>query len=516
MINILKFYADFIYKILILSLILSYNVTLIFNFMNKKTKIVATVGPASDTEEMLLKLAKAGVNVFRLNFSHGSHEEHLQRINRIRKINEEHGMKCAILQDLQGPKIRVGKMEGDNEGVELIEGSHLVFTNEDVIGNAQRVSTPYKGMFKDVKIGERILMDDGKLEVKVVAIDTEKEEVTTEVVYGGLLKQKKGVNLPSTNISMPSVTDKDWADLEFGLANDVDWIALSFVRTAAEIIKIKDHIKSKGSSAKVIAKIEKPEAIANMDEIIEATDAIMVARGDLGVEMPGEEVPLIQKELVLKSNLAGKPVIVATQMLESMIDNPRATRAEIGDVANAVWDGADAVMLSGESAAGKYPVLAVETMAKTVMQVEQNAEPKELYFKHHTRVTLPTYKSNEKDNDNVIMIGCRLARDINLDAMIGITSSGYTAIRMSHHRPKANIYIFTSNKKLVTQLSLYWGIEVFYTPDLIGENEGNIVDAARDFLLEKGKLTKGMKFVNMLSVPIKKNNRTNTIRLSNA
>lgn len=482
--------------------------------MNKKTKIVATVGPASESEEMLLKLANAGVNVFRLNFSHGTHDEHMERITRIRSINEKHGLKCAILQDLQGPKIRVGEMEGGNAGVELVPGNKFIFTNSDVIGNAERVSTPYKGMFKDVKVGERILMDDGNLEVKVTEIDVENEEVITEVVYGGLLKQKKGVNLPSTNISMPSVTEKDWKDLEFGLANDVDWVALSFVRTAAEITRIKDFIKSKGSTAKVIAKIEKPEAIDNMDAIIEATDAIMVARGDLGVEMPGEKVPLIQKELVHKSNLAAKPVIVATQMLESMIDNARATRAEIGDVANAVFDGADAVMLSGESAAGKYPVLAVETMAKTLKQVEDNADPAELYFKHHTRVTTPEYVSKEKDNDNVIMMGCRLARDIDINAMIGITSSGYTAVRMSHHRPKASIYIFTSNKKLVTQLSLYWGIEVFYTPEMSGISADDVVDKARDFLVEKGKLQKGDKFVNMLSVPIKEDNRTNTVRLS--
>lgn len=495
-------------------LVLSYKKILIASVMIKKTKIVATVGPASDSEEMLLKLANAGVNVFRLNFSHGTHDEHMDRINRIRNINEKYGLKCAILQDLQGPKIRVGEMEGGNEGVELITGNKFIFTNSDVIGNAARVSTPYKGMFKDVKVGERILMDDGNLEVKVTEIDAANEEVITEVVYGGLLKQKKGVNLPSTKISMPSVTEKDWADLEFGLANDVDWVALSFVRTAAEITRIKDFIKSKGSAAKVIAKIEKPEAIENMDAIIEATDAIMVARGDLGVEMPGEEVPLIQKELVRKSNLAAKPVIVATQMLESMIDNPRATRAEIGDVANAVFDGADAVMLSGESAAGKYPLLAVQTMAKTLMQVEENADPSELYFKHHTRVTLPEYVSKEKDNDNVIMVGCRLARDIDINAMIGITSSGYTAVRMSHHRPKASIYIFTSNKKLVTQLSLYWGVEVFYTPEMSGINADEVVDKARDFLVEKGKLQKGDKFVNMLSVPIKEDNRTNTVRLS--
>jgi len=483
--------------------------------MNKKTKIVATVGPASESEDMLLALAKAGVNVFRLNFSHGSHEEHLQRIERIRKINKEHGFHVAILQDLQGPKIRVGLMENGNDGVMLHAGDRFTFTNEDIIGNASRVTTPYKGMFQDVKLGERILMDDGKLEVRVTGVDIEKQEVYTEVVYGGLLKQKKGVNLPNTAISQDSVTEKDWQDLEFGIQNQVDWIALSFVRTADEIIRIKDYIKSKGSHAKVIAKIEKPEAVANMTSIIEATDAIMVARGDLGVEMPSEEVPLIQKELVAKSHEAGKPVIVATQMLESMIDNPRPTRAEVGDVANAVLDGADAVMLSGESAAGKYPILAVETMAKTILQVEQLGDNAVLYFRHHTRVTLPDYQSKDRDNDNVIVVGCRLARDLQIQAIIGITSSGYTATRLSHHRPKANIYIFTSNPILVTQLSLYWGVEVFPIETLGDYTEGDIVEATKDFLVREGKLKTGDKYINMLSVPVLKDNRTNTVRLGN-
>ncbi|WP_341228621.1 pyruvate kinase [uncultured Arcticibacterium sp.] len=482
--------------------------------MYKKTKIVATVGPASESEEMLLKLANAGVNVFRLNFSHGDHPEHLTRLERIRKNNKEHNLKCAILQDLQGPKIRVGEMEGGNAGVELIEGNKFIFTNDTVVGNAERVSTPYKGMYQDVKVGERILMDDGKLEVKVTAIDKDKQEVITEVVYGGLLKQKKGVNLPNTDISQPSVTEKDWKDLEFGLKHDVDWIALSFVRTAKEIIEIKEYIKSKGSTAKVIAKIEKPEAIENMDSIIEAVDAIMVARGDLGVEMPGEEVPIIQKELVRKCNLAAKPVIVATQMLESMVDNPRATRAEIGDVANAVWDGADAVMLSGESAAGKYPLLAVETMTKTIQQVELNAQKEDLYFKYHTRVTAADYVSEDKDNDNVIMMGCRLARDLDVKAIIGYTTSGYTAVRLSHHRPKAHIFIFTSNQKLLTQLSLYSGVEVFSSERMPNNHEDNLVDAAMNFLVEEGKLEKGDKFINTLSVPLLADNRTNTVRLS--
>ncbi len=480
--------------------------------MQRKTKIVATVGPASESEEMLLALAKAGVNVFRLNFSHGTHADHQTRIDRIRKINKEHGFKCAILQDLQGPKIRIGLMESGNDGVEIFAGNQLRFASDDIVGNAERVSTPYKGMYNDVKVGERILMDDGKLEVKVIGKDG--TDVITEVVYGGLLKQKKGVNLPNTNISQPSVTDKDWEDLKFGLANDVDWVALSFVRTAEEIQDIQKYIKEQGKTAKVIAKVEKPEAIINMEAIVNASDAIMVARGDLGVELPSEDVPMIQKRLVEMSNLAAKPVIVATQMLESMIDSPRPTRAEVGDVANAVLDGADAVMLSAESASGKYPILAVETMVNTIVKVEELADEKKLYFRHHTRVTEDTYESKEKENDNVVMTACRLARDLKVKAIIGITNSGYTAVRLSHHRPKASLFIFTNNEKLSTQLSLYSGVKVFVVDTMKGKNVEQVVDTIKDFLIAEGELQKGDLFINTLSLPLQDNNRTNTVKLS--
>ncbi|GAB2617639.1 pyruvate kinase [Emticicia sediminis] len=480
--------------------------------MQRKTKIVATVGPASESEEMLLALAKAGVNVFRLNFSHGTHADHQIRIDRIRKINKEHGFKCAILQDLQGPKIRIGLMESGNDGVEIFAGNQLRFASDDIVGNAERVSTPYKGMYNDVQVGERILMDDGKLEVKVIGKDG--TDVITEVVYGGLLKQKKGVNLPNTNISQPSVTDKDWEDLKFGLANDVDWVALSFVRTAEEIQEIQKYIKEQGKTAKVIAKVEKPEAIVNMEAIVNASDAIMVARGDLGVELPSEDVPMIQKRLVEMSNLAAKPVIVATQMLESMIDSPRPTRAEVGDVANAVLDGADAVMLSAESASGKYPILAVETMVNTIVKVEELADEKKLYFRHHTRVTEDTYESKEKENDNVVMTACRLARDLKVKAIIGITNSGYTAVRLSHHRPKAGLFIFTHNETLATQLSLYSGVQVFVVDTMKGKNVEQVVDTIKDFLIEQGELEKGDLFINTLSLPLQDNNRTNTIKLS--
>lgn len=474
---------------------------------SKKTRIVATVGPASESKEMLYALAKAGVNVFRLNFSHGTHADHLARLNTIRELNEEHGLNLAILQDLQGPKIRIG-MVAEKDGVLIEAGHKLILTNTPVVGTAEMVSTPYDGMYNDVKIGDRILMDDGKLEVLVTGIT--ESDVITEVIYGGYLKSKKGVNLPNTKVSMPSVTEKDYEDLDFGLEHDAEWIALSFVRTADEITRVKEYIKERGKLSKVVAKIEKPEAIENIDSIIEATDAIMVARGDLGVELPAEEVPMIQKMIVEKCNKAGKPVIVATQMLESMIDSPRATRAELNDVANSVLDGADAVMLSAETASGKYPVLAVESMAHTIEKVEQATDS--VYFKYHSYVNENPGEHNL--NDNVVMSACRLARDTNAKAVIGITRSGYTSFRLSHHRPKANLYIFTSNKVLLNQLALYWGTKVFFYDKDQEVSTDLLIEDIKAFLVEKGELTRGDIFVNTLSMPVSKARKTNTVKLS--
>ncbi|HWV29319.1 MAG TPA: pyruvate kinase [Dyadobacter sp.] len=474
---------------------------------SKKTRIVATVGPASESKETLYALAKAGVNVFRLNFSHGTHADHLQRLTNIREINEEHGLNLAILQDLQGPKIRIG-LVAEKDGVLIESGKKLILSNTEVLGTAEKVSTPYDGMYNDVKIGDRVLMDDGKLEVLVTGI--EGTDVITEVIYGGYLKSKKGVNLPNTKVSMPSVTPKDYEDLDFGLENNVEWIALSFVRTAEEIAKVKEYIANKGKQARVVAKIEKPEAILNIDEIIEATDAIMVARGDLGVELPAEEVPMIQKMIVEKCNRAGKPVIVATQMLESMIESPRATRAELNDVANSVLDGADAVMLSAETASGKYPILAVESMTNTILKVE--ASSKTIYFRHHAAVndTPGAYKLN----DNVVMSACRLARDTQAAAIIGITRSGYTSFRLSHHRPKANLLIFTSNRMLMNQLALYWGTKVFYYDRDQGVSTDDLIEDIKTFLVEKGELQKGDVFINTLSMPVSRQRKTNTVKLS--
>lgn len=476
--------------------------------MFKRTKIVATVGPASETKDQLLALARAGVNVFRLNFSHGTHEDHLMRLNRIREINEENNLNLCVLQDLQGPKIRIGAVEDPKNGVPILPGNKLVFTNEEVVGTSGRVSTPYKGMYRDVRPGERILLDDGKLEVKVIGV--EGTDVVTEVVYGGPLKSKKGVNLPNTKVSMPSVTEKDWADLDFGLEHDVEWIALSFVREAREIHEIKEYIKSKGKLARVVAKIEKPEAILNIDEIIEATDAIMVARGDLGVELPAEEVPMIQKMLVEKCNRAAKPVIVATQMLESMIDAPRPTRAEINDVANSVMDGADAVMLSAETASGSYPILAVENMSATIRNVEANSD--KIYYKYHAQVN--DHPGENVLNDNVVMSACRLARDTEAKAIIGITTSGYTAVRLSHHRPKASIFVFSPDARLRNVLGLYWGVQVIpYNPET-NQNVDQTVEAIKQTLVDRGELNSGDIFINTLSMPLSKQRRTNTVKLS--
>ena len=480
----------------------------------KKTKIVATVGPASDTSEMLYELVKAGVNVFRLNFSHGTHTDHLERITRIREINQKYGLNIGILQDLQGPKIRIGDVE-HKDGVKIEAGQRLVFTNEQIVGNAGRVSTPYNGMYQDVVIGERILMDDGKLEVKVTGL--EGTDVVTEVVYGGMLKSKKGVNLPNTKVSMPSVTAKDYEDLDFGLEHGVEWIALSFVRYASDIMEVKDYIKSKGKSVKVVAKIEKPEAIKNIDEIIAVTDAIMVARGDLGVELPAEEVPMIQKMLVDKCNHAAIPVIVATQMLESMIESPRPTRAEINDIANSVLDGADAVMLSAETASGMYPIEAVRSMSGTIMQVEateaaKKAADTKIYFRHHTSVN--ETEGPNKLSDNVVMSACRLARDTNAKAIIGITRSGYTAFRLSHHRPVADLYVFSSNQRLMNTLSLYWGVKTIYYDSENHPSTDALIEDIKKVLVEKGALQSGDVFINTLSMPVDAQRKTNAVKLS--
>ena len=465
----------------------------------KKTKIIATVGPASNTKEKLWQLAQAGANVFRLNFSHGTHEGHAQVIKFVRELNAEKSANIALLQDLQGPKIRTDEVE--NNGVELVSGAKIVIQKEKMIGTKDRISSSYASLTADLNIGDTVMIDDGKIELKVVGKG--KDEVTCEVKYGGMLKSKKGINLPDTNVSEPSLTVKDREDLIFGIANDLDWIALSFVRRAEDMRDIKKIIADSGKDIKVIAKIEKPEAIENIDSIIAETDAIMVARGDLGVEMLMEDVPMLQKMIVNKCNKVGVPVIVATQMLESMITNPRPTRAETNDVANAIIDGADAVMLSAESASGDYPILSVESMSKICLSVEKNA----LSIYHLTPDDdIDTY------SDSVIDTACVLAKSTGAKAIVGLTQSGYTAYRLAANRPSADVYIFTNNKALLSRLSLVWGIRTFYYEKFNATDE--TIESIKKVLVDKGLLTKGDLFVTTACMPYTQKQHADTLKLS--
>ena len=473
------------------------------SIFSNKTKIVCTVGPACNTKEGLRNLIANGADVFRLNFSHGTHEIHKNVIKLVRELNEELGTHIALLQDLQGPKIRVEEVE--NNGVEIVEGETIIITTDTIVGTKTRVSTGYKQFVQDVEVGDMVMVDDGKLELKVESKTA--TDVTCRIIYGGLLKSRKGINLPDTNVTAPSLTEKDAEDLVFGLENDVDWVALSFVRTAEDLRDIQKIIADAGKKTKVIAKIEKPQAVLNIDEIIEVTDGLMVARGDLGVEMAMEEVPVIQKMLVRKCNAAGKPVIVATQMMESMIDNPRPTRAETNDVANAVIDGADAVMLSAETASGKYPNLAVMGMSKIIQKVEANT--KSVYNKGFDGLSR---ESEEYLSNSVIASACILGRDTEAKAICALTSSGYSAFRAAHHRPNAPIFIFTRNKPLLTQLTLLWGVQPVFFERTKATDE--TIEEVRDILVDKFKLQKGDTFITIASLPLNMRKKSNMIKIT--
>lgn len=465
-----------------------------------KTKILATIGPASNNLETLNSLAKAGANIFRLNFSHGDHKIHAEVIKMIRSINETTHTKIGILQDLQGPKIRVGEME--NGGVEILPGQKITITNEPVIGNADLVSTVYQNLPNDVRSGDRILIDDGNIELAVN--NTDGKNVRCVVIHGGILKSRKGINLPNTRVSAPSLTEKDIEDLEFGLKNDVDWIALSFVRTADDIIDLKERITKAGKKCKIVAKIEKPEALENIDSIIEVTDAIMVARGDLGVEVPMEKVPLWQKKIVSKCKLACKPVIIATQMLESMTTHPRPTRAETNDVATAVLDGADAVMLSAETASGQFPINSVKAMSSIINYIENNHD-----------VFHNLYKIPEDDpnflSKNLTLMAARLSRNVKAKALVGITTSGMTALRLASYRPLANLLVFTTNKQLITQLSLVWGVRAYYYESNTS-TDATFMDI-QNHLKDEGYVKKGDIIINTASMPLKAKGKTNMLKI---
>lgn len=469
-----------------------------------KTKIVATLGPASHTKKIITQLIQAGVNVFRVNFSHGSHANHAKTIQTIHKVKNELNVNVSVLADLQGPKIRLGQ-DVENDGVQIQSGDTVILTTDVITSTAKKLYVTYEPLAKDVAIDDKILIDDGKIELKVLSSNN-KNEVTCQVTFGGLVKPRKGVNLPDTSISMPSLTPKDLNDLQFILTQNVNWIALSFVRTAKDITELKAMIADKQHPAKVIAKIEKPEALKNIDAIIEATDAVMVARGDLGVEVPLEEIPLTQKNIVRKCVMAAKPVIIATQMMESMIENSSPTRAEITDVANAIFDGADAVMLSGETAMGAHPVKVIETMKRIIAKAEEDESIYQQKGKPKPALN-PLFLS-----DAVCYNACRMAKTISAKAILGMTMSGYTAFVLSSFRPKANIYVFTSDAQLLNQLSLLWGVRAYLYHG--SESIDTVIDDVQNALQAEGLIKTGDVVINTGSIPLAEKGRTNIIKVS--
>ena len=469
----------------------------------KKTKIVATLGPAVSGKKMLLDLITAGVNVFRINFSHADYKTVESNIKHIRAINKEHGFNAAVLADLQGPKLRVGVMKDD---IIVSSGDEIVFATGDRFeGSKERVFMTYDRFPKDAKPGERILLDDGKLIFEVVSTN-QTNEVKAKVIQGGPLKSKKGVNLPNTNISQPALTEKDKLDALFAIEQQVDWMALSFVRNTKDLKELKDII-SKHSSYKIpiIAKIEKREAVANIDEIIASCDGLMVARGDLGVEIPAHEVPLIQKKLVLKAKSARIPVIIATQMMESMIDSLTPTRAEVNDVANSVMDGADAVMLSGETSVGQYPVQVIKKMSDIIKSVE-NSELINVPQKH------PHVKTKRYITKSICYHAAHMANQINARGITTLTNSGYTAFQISAWRPKAHILVYSSNKRIIPQLNLLWGVRAFYYDKFVSTDE--TLEDVNEMAVEKGYLEPEDMVISLAAMPLDNKGMVNTLRVT--
>ena len=469
----------------------------------KKTKIVATLGPASDSYEMIKKLSFAGVNVFRINFSHANYDNVKRIIVDIRRMNEEFGHNVAILADLQGPKLRVGNM---GDGVELKVGDTFTFTTNKCEGSIERAYMTYKKFPQDVKVGEKILVDDGKLSFKVVETNNI-DEVKTKVLVDGVLHSKKGVNLPNTNVSQPALTKKDERDAIFAISMEVDWFALSFVRSADDIKKLKKLIKKHCKyKIPVIAKIEKPEAIRNLDEIVRKSDGVMVARGDLGVELPMEEVPLLQKRIVERAKLARVPVIIATQMMESMIDDPVPTRAEVNDVANSVMDGADAVMLSGETSVGKHPLKVINQMRKIIETVEDSPLI-------HVPQKAPYIRTKRYLTKSICYHAALMANDIEAKAIQTLTNSGYTAFQISAWRPHANILAYTSNKRILYRLSLLWGVKVFYYSGGNKSTDDTVSDLEQ-IAKKEGYVDENDLVITLSSMPVLERGMVNTLRLT--
>jgi pyruvate kinase len=469
---------------------------------NKRTKIIATIGPVSSNYETLKELYFAGVNAFRMNFSHGSHEDHLKIIEMTHQLNKELNAHISLIADLQGPKLRVGTIQ-DNK-ILLEVGKTIKVVTYSVIGTADCIDVTYEKLPQDVKPGEQILIDDGKLCLEVVHSNM-KDEVICKVIEGGYLSSKKGFNLPNTQTSVPSLTEKDRKDLEFILDHPVNWIALSFVRTSKEILELKDLIQSRNNQARVMAKIEKPEAVKNIESIIKASDGIMIARGDLGVEVPMEEMALVQKDIIKKCIEHARPVVIATQVMESMLEMSRPTRAEITDVANGVLDGADAIMLSGETSVGKFPVKVIQTMVKIISRTEQESS---IYNKDLT----PKKESTTFLSDAICYNACRIANDVNARAINAMTYSGYTGFIVASYRPKANINVFTSNHFLLNTLSIVWGVDCFYYNKFESTDE-SIADCI-EFLKDKGKVQTDDVVINTASMPINGRGRTNMIKIT--
>jgi len=469
---------------------------------HNKTKIVATLGPATDTKEILTELASSGVNVFRINFSHADYEDVEKKVKIIREINKEKGYNVAILADLQGPKLRVGVMEDD---VILEDGDMFTFTTVKCIGTKEKAFMTYQRFPKDVKVGEAIMVDDGKLRFEVISTNKE-NEVVVKVIVGGPLRSKKGVNLPNTDISLPALTKKDMEDAVFAIGLEVDWFALSFVRTPEDLRMLRDLIAQHSDyRIPIIAKIEKPEAVANIDALIPYCDGLMVARGDLGVEIPMEDVPLIQKKLVRRAKRARIPVIIATQMMETMIDNPVPTRAEVNDVANSIMDGADAVMLSGETSVGKFPIRVIQKMSEIIKAVENSKMIKVPQEPPHIRTNRFVTKS-------ICYHAALMANDTEAAAICTLTNSGYTAFQISSWRPRTHVLAFSTDKRILGKLNLLWGVRAFYYDKNLSTDD-TVVDI-NNIAQEKGFVASGDILINLASMPADARGMVNTLRVS--
>ena len=470
---------------------------------NKRTKIVATLGPATSTKSVLKDMLEAGVNVFRVNFSHADYEDVKERVQMIRELNEEFGFSAAILADLQGPKLRVGTMK---EEVIVNPGDQITFvTGKPFKGDASRVYMNYATFPQDVQKGELILLDDGKLMFEIVSTNLV-DEVVTKVIQGGPLKSKKGVNLPNTNISLPALTEKDIKDAIFACSLEVDWMALSFVRQENDLIELQNLIKEHSDhKIPIIAKIEKPEGVKNIEKIVAYCDGLMVARGDLGVEIPAQEVPLIQKQLVLIAKKARIPVIIATQMMETMITSLTPTRAEVNDVANSVMDGADAVMLSGETSVGNYPVQVIQKMSQIINAVENSPLIKVPHDPPHIRTKRYITKS-------ICYHAAIMANEIKAKAICTLTNSGYTAFQISAWRPESNILVFTSNRRILSQLSLLWGVKAFFYDKFVSTDE--TIEDINNIAKDKGYADHGDFVINLAAMPIVDKGMVNTLRVS--